>query len=118
MPEVKYLGLAFLEARGVAAVTHAVGLCAAELQGAAQEVTPTETGTLKASIHVEGPFVSGNEATAKVATGGEASDYAIVQHEHTEFAHASGGAKFIERPLIELTPKFQARIRDAGRAAF
>lgn len=119
MPNVKYVGLAFLHQRGIQAVSKAVGEAAAELQAAAVPITPFETGTLQASIHVEGPDIRGFEATARVSTGGEASDYAIIQHENTSLNHEGGRqAKFIERPLLALTPKFQDKIAAAGREAF
>lgn len=115
MPEVRYVGLAFLHSRGVEAVAQAVGKAALDLEGRAQAVTPVDTGTLKASIHVEGPEVRGNEATAKVSTGGEASEYAIYVHEGTSRMAAS---KFIERPLLSMLPVYQRYIEDAGRQAF
>lgn len=115
MPEVRYVGLSFLHSRGVEAVAQAVGKAALDLEGRAQSVTPVDTGTLKASIHVEGPEVRGNEATAKVATGGEASDYAIFVHEGTGRMAAS---KFIERPLLSMLPVYQRYIEDAGKEAF
>ena len=118
MPNVKYVGLAFLHQRGIQAVSKAVGEAAAELQAAAVPITPFETGTLQASIHVEGPDVRGFEATARVSTGGEASDYAIIQHENLSYIHTTGIAKFIERPLLALTPKFTRKIEEAGRRAF
>jgi len=119
LPKVRYVGLAFLNARGIAAVSKAVGEAALELQAAAVPITPFKSGTLQASIHVEGPDIRGNEATARVSTGGEASDYAIIQHEDTSLNHADGRqAKFIERPLLALTPKFQDKIAAAGRDAF
>jgi HK97 gp10 family phage protein len=115
MPEVRYVGLAFLHARGVEAVAQAVGKAALDLEGRSQAVTPVDTGTLKASIHVEGPEVRGNEATARVSTGGEASDYAILVHEGTSRMAAR---KFIERPLLSMLPVYQRYIEEAGRKAF
>jgi hypothetical protein len=115
MPNVKYVGLAFLTNRGIQAVSKAVGEAAAELQGAAVPITPFKSGTLQASIHGEGPDIRGNEATAKVATGGESSDYAIFVHEGTSRVAPS---KFIERPLLSMIPVYQRYIEEAGRKAF
>lgn len=115
MPEVRYVGLPFLHQRGIEAVTKAVGEAAADLQGRAEEVTPVDTGTLKASIHVEGPDVRGFTATAKVATGGEASGYAIYVHEGTSRMAAR---KYIERPLLSMIPVYQRWVQDAGKQAF
>jgi len=119
MPDVKYVGLAFLNARGIEAVSKAVGRAALDLQAKSADAAPFEFGTLKGSIHVEGPDVRGNEATAKVATGGEASDYAIIQHENTSLNHPrGGGAKYIERPLLAMIPEYTRQIEQAGRDAF
>ena len=115
MPEVRYVGVAFLQQRAIRAVSEAVGKAAADLQGRSQAITPVDTGTRKASIHVEGPEVRGNEATAKVSTGGEASEYAIYVHEGTSRIAAS---KFIERPLLSMIPVYQRYIEEAGRKAF
>lgn len=115
MPQVRYVGVAFLQQRAIQAVSEAVGKAAADLEGRSQAVTPVDTGTLRASIHVEGPTISGNEATARVSTGGEASDYAILVHEGTSRMAAR---KYIERPLLSMLPVYQRYIEDAGKKAF
>ena len=115
MPNVVYIGLPAMIAKGQQAVTEAVGKAAEDLQGRSQAVTPVDTGTLKASIHVEGPTASGNTAEAKVATGGESSAYAIYVHEGTS---RMGAYKFIERPLLQMIPVYQEFISKAARDAF
>ncbi len=115
MPNVVYIGLPAMISKGQQAVMDAVGKAAFDLQGKAQEKTPVDTGTLKASIHVEGPFMSGNTAEAHVATGGESSEYAIYVHEGTSRIKAF---KFIELPLLEEAPVYQEYISRAARDAF
>jgi hypothetical protein len=81
MGEFRFIGEAALIAKGVAAVHSAVVESAEDLVGKAMEATPVDSGTLKASIHVDSVEMSGMGATATVATGGESSEYAIPVHE-------------------------------------
>lgn len=119
MGSVRYIGLAALLARGQAATVQAVAESANHLLGEVVEHTPLEEGTLRGSEHVIGPEVRGNVVEAKVATGGEASDYAIVQHEHEEFAHPlAGEAKYMEGPLIEHRPLHLEAMRRAASQRF
>lgn len=49
---------------------------------------------------------------------GDVNQYAIVQHEHTEFIHPQGGeAKFLENAIDEERPKWKKRIADEMRQA-
>ncbi len=49
---------------------------------------------------------------------GDVNQYAIVQHEHTEFSHPKGGeAKFLETAIDEERPKWKKRIADEMRQA-
>lgn len=116
MPQVTYIGLPALIAKGMGALEDAVGEAAEDLQGRSQAAAPVRTGTLRASIHVEGPTTSGMTVEAKVATGGESSEYAIFQHEGT--SRGVPATKFLERPLIEMTPVYRAYIEQAMRSAF
>lgn len=115
MPSVTYIGLPVMIAKGQHAIMEAVGKAAEDLQGRSQAVTPVDTGTLKASIHVEGPMPSGNTVEARVATGGESSEYAIYVHEGTS---RMGAYKYIERPLLSMIPVYEKFISDAARDAF
>ena len=116
MPSVTYVGLGVLLARGMDALTDATAKAAEDLQGRAQAAAPVDTGTLRASIHVEGPESGGNSVTARVATGGEASEYAIPQHEGT--SRGVPATKFLEVPLIGMAPVYRAYIERAMRSAF
>lgn len=142
MPEVAYIGLPVMQARAMAALSGAVSKAAFALQGDCQAATPVDTGTLKASIHVEGPDVNATSVEAKVATGGESSSYAIAVHEGVGprtitpvnkkalywpgAAHpvksvnnpGFAGRKYIERPLLAARPQLLAFISAAGREAF
>jgi len=75
----------------------------------AKVLVPIETGTLAGTIRSE---VSATETRVEgriVAGGGEASDYAIVQHEaelhHTHPVEGTYASKYVETPIKELTPK-------------
>lgn len=139
MPIVEYVGLPVLEARAIAALTEGVGKAAHDLEGRAKGATPVDTGTLRASIHVDGPHAGGASVEAKVQTGGEASEYAVLVHEgtgpHKITAHGGGLAfngivrksvnhpgtpafKYLEKPLIEMAGVYQAFIAAAARGAF
>ena len=100
------------------AIGHAVGQAAEDVQGRAQAQLADHvvTGNLKASIHVEGPEVAGMGVEAKVATGGESSEYAIFQHEGT--SRGVPATKFIEAPLIGMAPVYRAYIEQAMRSAY
>ncbi len=143
MPEVTYVGLAALEARAIEALTSGVAKAAHDLEGRAKGATPVATGTLQGSIEADDPVVGGFTVSAKVHTGGEASEYAIFVHEGTS-AHtirprnkkslAFNGVvlppgmavehpgtpafKYLERPLIEMSPVYLAYLQRAAAAAF
>lgn len=79
-----------------------------------QPLVPVETGTLRSSGAVELPAIAGTEIEVVIGYGGAAQDYAIVQHEHVEFAHPNGGqAKFLEQPALEHAATMEIRL--AGR---
>ena len=139
MPEVTYVGLAALEARAIEALASGVTKAAHDLEGRAKAATPVDTGTLRASIHVDGPQVGGMSVEARVQTGGEASGYAAFVHEgtgpHKITAHGGGLAfngivvksvnhpgtpafKFLEGPLIQMAGVYEAFIAAAARGAF
>jgi hypothetical protein len=141
MGEFRYIGTAALIAKGQAALHEAVAQAAEDLLGKAQGETPVDTGTLRASLHVDGPHGGGNLVFARVQTGGEASGYAIFVHEgtgaHLILPHKEGGFlhfngtfarvvhhpgtrayKFLERPLLLERETLLAFIAAAARAAY
>ena len=139
MPQVTYIGLAALEARAVEALASGVTRAAHDLEGRAKAATPVDTGTLRASIHVDGPQIGGMSVEARVQMGGEASGYAAFVHEgtgpHEIRAHGKALAfdghfaksvhhpgtpafKFLERPLIGLAGAYREFIAAAARSVF
>ena len=76
----------------------------------AKRRTPVDTGALRASIHVEGPTVTGRRISTAIVAGGPAAPYAIEVHENLEAFHKVGESKYIERPLMEAAPHLAARI--------
>ena len=62
---------------------------------------PVDLGPLRASGVTAGPERKGTTIRVVIAYGSPAVDYAIVQHEETDFEHSVGVAKYLERPLLE-----------------
>lgn len=139
MPEFRYVGLGVLTGKAMEALTEGVVKAAHDLEGRAKAETPVDTGTLRASIHTDGPNVGGASVTARVQTGGEASDYAVYVHEgtgpHKITAHGKALAfdghfaksvnhpgtpafKYLERPLIQMAGVYAGYIAAAARRAF
>jgi hypothetical protein len=83
MPEVTYIGLPALIARAREALEEAVAQSAEDLVAAQMAAAPVDTGTLRASIHIDSIEAGGDSVTATTATGGESSAYAIFVHEGT-----------------------------------
>lgn len=86
-----------------------------DLLGKAQNETPVDTGTLRASGTVD-ITTGGMSCKATVTFGGGAADYAIYQHEGT--SRGVPATKFLERPLIEHAPVYQAAMAAAARGQF
>lgn len=140
MGEFSFIGAAALIAKAQAAMVDAVTQSAEDLVGKAMAATPVDTGTLRASIHVENVEAGGMSVTATVATGGEASEYAIPVHEgsaphiivpRTKKALAFGGivvksvhhpgaapTKYLEGPLLANRPVYVEAMKRAVAAAF
>ena len=115
MPSVTFCGVAVLQARAVQACTQAVAEAAEDLVGKAQPLARVDTGTLRASIHVESVSPSGNGATAKVSTGGESSEYALFQHEGTRYM---SGTHYLEEALLQNADVYVQHLQDAANSAF
>lgn len=115
MPEVRYVGSAALIARATSAIVAAVTESAEDLVGEAQSRTPVDTGTLKASIHVDGVHVGTGEISARVATGGEANEYAVFVHEGTRKMAAR---PFLSQALADNERVYVEAIRRAAAGAF
>lgn len=140
MPEVRYVGLAALQAKAMAAVEVAVTEAAHDLVRRSQAATPVKTGTLQASIHVAGVTAGGSSVTAKIATGAEANLYAVMVHEGTgphvikarnaralsfngitvKSVHHPGtrAYRYMTRPLLQMAPTYKSFIATAAQAQF
>lgn len=76
---------------------------------------PVDKGTLRGTIHTEGPFVE-NPGIASatiytlIACGGPAAPYAIYVHENLQAFHKVGQAKFIESVVLESRPYMAQRV--------
>jgi hypothetical protein len=81
----------------------------------AKELTPVDTGALRASGHVEKPEISCSTVTVELGFGGQAGGgkeigYAFYVHENLEAHHTVGQAKFLETPLTDRQEDIQERI--------
>lgn len=81
--------------------------CGNDLQQKAQDLTPVDTGALRASAFTEAE--SGSNPSVIV---GYTEEYAIFVHENLEAHHPVGQAKFLEQPLQENTDKYVGHVRD------
>lgn len=67
-------------------------------------------GLLRGSVHVRGPFREGRRIYAIIVAGGAAGAYAWPQHEHLDWYHEIGQAKYIESVIMESRQYMGARI--------
>lgn len=81
----------------------------------AKKRTPVDTGALRASGHVGGPFRRGNTVEVKLGFGGPSAPYAIFVHERLDVFHKVGQAKFLESVLLESAPFLPARVAERVR---
>ena len=81
--------------------------CGNDLQQKAQDLTPVDTGALRASAFTEAE----NGRNPSVIVGFE-EEYAIFVHENLEAHHDVGQAKFLEQPLKENIDKYVKNVRD------
>lgn len=81
--------------------------CGNDLQQKAQDLTPVDTGALRASAFTEAE--SGSNPSVIV---GFEEEYAIFVHENLEAHHPVGQAKFLEQPLKENSDKYVKYVRD------
>lgn len=81
--------------------------CGNDLQQKAVDITPIDTGALRASAFTEAE--SGSNPSVIV---GFEEEYAIYVHENLEAHHDVGQAKFLEQPLKENSDKYVKYVRD------
>lgn len=81
----------------------------------AKRRTPVDTGNLRATGHVQGPFWSADGWSVKLVFGGPAASYAAAVHENLEAFHRVGQAKYLESVILEVRPHLAQRIARAMR---
>ena len=119
MPEVTYIGLPRILALAKAAAAAGMMESAHKLEAKIKQAAPIEEGQLRGGVHPNPATTGGNSVEVIVSTGAESSDYAIVQHEHTEYMHPNGGqAKYVEEPLMRHGPDHLESVAGAVRKVF
>jgi hypothetical protein len=84
----------------------------------AKILTPVDVGTLKGSGYVTLPNYQDKKIIVEMGFGGNAEDYAVVQHEHVEYHHEQGEAKYLEKPMHRHTGKFSAMVTAFSKRLF
>lgn len=79
----------------------------------AKQRAPMDLGTLRASGYVAMP-TTGSHPKVELGFGGAAKAYALAQHEHTEYRHEVGEAKFLEHAFHDVDVKgiIQKRLKE------
>lgn len=83
-----------------------------------RDFVPVDTGTLRATGHVEEPVIRGSEVLVTLGFGGPAAPYAIVVHENPLASHKVGQYKYLERPALEAVRGMGNRLADRIRKMF
>lgn len=97
------------------AVQETLTVIANDLLGRAQRIAPLEEGTLAASGTVSDVEEVGDRLEVTVSFN---TPYAARQHEELTWQHDEGRqAKYLEAPLLELTPRYEKALGDAARRA-
>ena len=100
-----------------------------KVEGDAKELVPVDKGNLRASgftltpsLQNVGPgaqpsgearamaIATPQEISAVVGFGGPSLEYALIQHERTDFHHAVGQAKYLSQPAQQRAPELPATI--------
>lgn len=102
---------------------------AEKIMTASKELVPVDTGTLRASGHVQLPVQRGVRVSVDLGYGGPAGrgnlgasnrepvGYAVIVHEKLNVHHTVGQAKYLEVPLQRAKPGMSRRIADHIRRA-
>lgn len=95
---------------------------------ASKRMVPLEDGILRASATVEQPIISGQLFSITMGYGGDASAYALIQHENMSFHHpglqskrrnqTGRTAKYLETPVVVALPHLEAKIARSVLAYF
>ena len=77
---------------------------------------PFRFGALSGSGMVHQPYSVGSKVAVEISYGGAAVDYAMVQHENTDFKHAEGRkAKYLEDPIADAHGRLASNIASRVR---
>lgn len=77
---------------------------------------PYRFGALSGSGMVHQPYSVGSKVAVEISYGGAAVDYALVQHENTDFKHAEGRkAKYLEEPIADAQGRLASNIASRVR---
>ena len=77
---------------------------------------PYRIGALSGSGMVHQPYSVGSKVAVEISYGGAAVDYAMVQHENTDFKHAGGRkAKYLEDPIADAQGRLASNIASRVR---
>lgn len=85
---------------------------AEQIMTASKDQVPVDTGALRASGHVQPPVVQEARVTVLLGYGKE---YAIFVHEDLDAHHATGNAKYLEKPALEAAKGLEGRLAAALR---
>jgi hypothetical protein len=72
--------------------------------------TPVDKGTLRGTIHVEGPFREGRRIWTTIVAGGPAAPYAFFVHEDPDAHHEVGQWKYLESVILQSAPHMASRV--------
>lgn len=82
-----------------------------------QQQVPFAEGTLHNSGIIHDPSVSGSQVVVEITYGGNASDYAAIQHENRNFRHDPGRkSHYLQDPFEEVADDLDRNIADRVEA--
>lgn len=94
-------------------------LAANNVMGKSKRLVPVDLGPLRASGYVTLPQELPGRTLVEIGYGGPAKDYAIPQHERTDYRHPDGGqAKYLSAAVDAATPNLASDILKLAKAAF
>ena len=80
----------------------------------AKQITPVDTGALRASGMIQMPTLQGKQVEVRCGFGGPAAPYAVYVHENLEAHHQPPTqAKFLEVPAKRRAKGMQQRVADS-----
>lgn len=104
-------------AKSVPALARALSEEAQVIFAQSQEQVPFDEGILSASGQVHPPAVSGGQVIVEITYGGNASDYAAVQHENTTYQHDPGRkSHYLQDPFESALGDIERNVSDRVEA--